>query len=75
MILKALDLREKSETELEEELTKLKAELFQTKMNFHARKTENHSAMREMKKSIARILTILKDKREAASQEGETNNA
>lgn len=72
MILKTLDLRDKSEAELNEELAKLKADLFQAKMNFHARKMENHSSLREMKKSIARILTILKEKQEAA-EEGEAN--
>lgn len=62
MILKAIDLREKSEAELNEELEKLRKELFESKMKFHSRNLENTSAMRELKKSIARIQTILTEK-------------
>jgi large subunit ribosomal protein L29 len=62
MILKAIDLREKSEAELNEELEKLRKELFESKMKFHSRNLENTSAMREMKKSIARIQTVLTEK-------------
>lgn len=60
MILKAKDLVEKSETELQEELAKLRKDLFESKMSFYSRKLENISSMREIRKSIARILTILK---------------
>lgn len=59
MILKANDLREKTEAELQEQLEDLRKELFTAKMDFHARKLENHSSLREFKKSIARIQTIL----------------
>ena len=37
MILKAIDLREKSEVELREELEKLRRELFESRMKFHSR--------------------------------------
>ena len=60
MIVKVKDLIDKTEVELKEELSSLQDKLFETKMSFHARKLENTSAMREMRKSIARILTILK---------------
>lgn len=66
MILKALDLREKSEAELNEELEKLRKELFESKMKFHSRRLENTSSMRELKKSIARIQTVIAEKSKEA---------
>jgi large subunit ribosomal protein L29 len=65
MILKATDLREKSETELKEELEKLRRDLFESRMKFHSRRLENTSSLRELKKSIARIQTVLAQKKEA----------
>lgn len=62
MILKALDLREKTEVELYEELEKLRKELFEAKMKFHSRNLENTSSIRELKKSIARIQSVLTEK-------------
>lgn len=70
MILKAKDLVEKTEKELYEELESLRKQLFEAKMDFHARRLENSSAMRELKKSIARVLTVLQNKQD---QEEETN--
>ena len=67
MILKALDLREKSEAELNEDLETLRKDLFEAKMKFHSRNLENTSSMREMKKSIARIQTVLTEKAEASA--------
>lgn len=58
MILKTKDLRTKSEAELNEELTNLRKELFEARMSFHARKLENSSLMKNLRKSIAKILTI-----------------
>ena len=66
MILKALDLREMTEAELKEELDKLRRELFESKMKFHSRRLENTSSMRELKKSIARIQTVLMEKSKEA---------
>jgi large subunit ribosomal protein L29 len=67
MILKAKDLRDKTIAELKEELEDLRKQLFTSRMDFHARRLENSSAMREIKKSVARILTVIKEK------EGEAN--
>ena len=66
MILKAVDLMEKSEVELTQELEKLRKDLFEAKMNFHARRLENTSSMREMRRSIARIQTVLAQKAKEA---------
>jgi large subunit ribosomal protein L29 len=62
MILKVKDLINKTDTELNEELNSLKDKLFETRMSFHARKLENTNAMRQLKKSIARILTIVRSR-------------
>lgn len=62
MILKAIELREKSESELREELEKVRKELFESKMKFHSRNLENTSSLRELKKSIARIQIVLTEK-------------
>lgn len=62
MIVKAKDLVEKTEAELYEELESLRKQLFEAKMDFHARRLENSSLMRELKKSIARVLTVIREK-------------
>ncbi|MBT6843813.1 MAG: 50S ribosomal protein L29 [Candidatus Melainabacteria bacterium] len=62
MILKSKDIRDKTTVELQEELVKLRKELFESKMSFHSRKLENTSTINQLKKSIARILTIITEK-------------
>jgi large subunit ribosomal protein L29 len=62
MILKTKDLIEKSQKDLNEQLADLRKELFTTKMAFHARKLENTSTLKQLKRSIARIQTILTQK-------------
>jgi len=62
MILKTKDLIEKSEKDLNEQLADLRKELFTAKMAFHSRKLENTSTLKQLKRSIARIQTILKQK-------------
>jgi large subunit ribosomal protein L29 len=64
MILKSKDLREKSIKDLQEELKGLRKQLFESKMSNYSRNLENISSLREFKKSIARILTILKQKKQ-----------
>jgi large subunit ribosomal protein L29 len=62
MILKAKKLIEMTVEELNVELDSLYTNLFDVKMALHSRKLENISSLRELKKSIARIKTILKQK-------------
>ena len=62
MLLKTKDLREKSVEDLKKELEDLYNEQFESRMTFHARKLENVSSLKETRKSIARILTIIKEK-------------
>lgn len=64
MLLKAKDLRDKSVEDLKSELETLYNDLFEAKMSLHSRKLENLSSIKEIKKSIARIYTIIKEKEE-----------
>lgn len=67
MILKAKKLSEMTVEELNNELNSLYGALFDAKMALHSRKLENISSLKEMKKSIARIKTILKQKEATAN--------
>ncbi len=62
-MLKVKDLREKTLEELGEELSSLQKELLQHRLAFHARNLENTCAMRNVKKSISRVLTIIGQKK------------
>ena len=64
MLLKAKDLRDKSVDELKSELKTLYNDLFEAKMALHSRKLENLSSIREIKKSVARFYTVIKEKEE-----------
>ena len=64
MLLKAKDLRDKSVDELKSELKTLYNDLFEAKMALHSRTLENLSSIREIKKSVARIYTVIKEKEE-----------
>jgi large subunit ribosomal protein L29 len=64
MLVKTKELREKSEADLLEELVALRKQLFEARMSFHARKLENTASMLNLRKSIARILTVIKEKKE-----------
>jgi large subunit ribosomal protein L29 len=68
MLLKAKDLREKDLKDLKTELDDLYNELFEAKMSFHARKLENVSSLKETKKSIARILTVIAEKEQTKDE-------
>lgn len=67
MILKAKKLSEMTVEELNSELNSLYEALFDAKMALHSRKLENVSSLKEMKKSIARIKTILSQKEATAN--------
>ncbi len=59
--MKASELRELSTDELEHKLSELKAQLFTLKMKKFI-SLENPLKIRHIKKDIARILTILKER-------------
>lgn len=59
---KPQDLRTLTPTELNEKLLSLKKELFEMRGKATAEKVEKPSRIRQSRKEIARILTLLKEK-------------
>lgn len=59
------DLRSKSEAELNNELTDAKKELFNLRFQNATNQLDNTSRIREVKKNIARIQTMITEKRMA----------
>ena len=58
--MKASEIRELSNAELNEKLTALKAELFILRFQHAINQLENPMRMKEVKKDIARIKTVLR---------------
>ena len=58
--MKASEIRELSNAELNEKLTALKAELFNLRIQHAINQLENPMRMKEVKKDIARIKTVLR---------------
>ncbi len=74
MLLKTKDLRDKSITELNDELASLKEQLFKARMQLKSRQLENNSLLKALRTSIARINTLITEKEIiAAFEEGEIN--
>lgn len=62
MEMKANKIREMSSNELEQKLTELKGELFNLRFQMATGQLENPMRVKDVKKSIARIKTILKER-------------
>ena len=60
--MKASELREFSIPELKEKLSELREELFNLRFLKSIHKLENPMRIRQVKRDIARILTILREK-------------
>ena len=58
--MKTSEIRELSNAELNEKLTALKAELFNLRFQHAINQLENPMRMKEVKKDIARIKTVLR---------------
>ena len=58
--MKASEIRELSNAELNEKLTELKEELFNLRFQHATNQLENPMRMKEVKKDIARIKTVLR---------------
>ena len=58
--MKASEIRELSNAELNEKLTALKVELFNLRFQHAINQLENPMRMKEVKKDIARIKTVLR---------------
>ena len=65
--MKADDLRTKSEDELKDSLFDLKKEAFNLRFQKASGQLGNTSRVRQVRRDIARIKTVLRDKRQAAS--------
>jgi len=58
--LEIKDIREKSQKELERNLSELRNKLARIRFDISAKQVKNHREIRKIKKSIARILTHLR---------------
>jgi large subunit ribosomal protein L29 len=73
--VKAFDLRELTALELEDKLAETKAELFNLRFQLATNQLDDASRIREVRKDVARILTVMREQeiqawRESA-EEGE----
>ncbi|NLD46901.1 MAG: 50S ribosomal protein L29 [Clostridiaceae bacterium] len=60
--MKAKEIREKTQDELVKELGELKSELFKLRFQHATNQLDNPMKLKDVKKSIARIKTILKER-------------
>ena len=65
--MKAEDLRTKSADELQDSLVGLRKEQFNLRFQQASGQLENTARVRQVRRNIARIKTILRDKQQAAS--------
>ena len=65
--MKASDLRGKTPDELKESLMNLRKEQFNLRFQQASGQLENTARVRQVRRDIARIKTILRDKQQAAS--------
>ncbi|MGD1878443.1 MAG: 50S ribosomal protein L29 [Kiloniellaceae bacterium] len=65
--MKAEDMRTKSADELKESLLGLRKEQFNLRFQKASGQLENTARVRQVRRDIARIKTILRDKQQAAS--------
>lgn len=60
--MKASEIREKTQVELEKEEKELKAELFKLRFQLATNQLENPMKLRDVKKSIAQVKTIIRER-------------
>ncbi|HHT70525.1 MAG: 50S ribosomal protein L29 [bacterium] len=60
--MKAKELRELTDNELQEKLSNFKEELFNLRFQLATRQLDNPMRLREVRKSIARIKTVLHER-------------
>ncbi len=66
--MKAKELRELSIPELKERVAKLREELMNLRFQKAIHRLENPMRIRQVRREIARVLTILKEKESSANQ-------
>ena len=67
--MKASEIRELSNAELNEKLTALKAELFNLRFQHATGQLENTARLKAVKSDIARMYTVLRERELGISQE------
>ena len=65
--MKASEARELSDKELQDRIRELKEELFNLRFQMATGQLENNMRLREVRKSIARIKTVLRERELAAT--------
>ena len=60
--MKASEIREKSQVELQKELSDLKSELFKIRFQLATNQLDNPMKLKDVKKSIARVKTIMRQR-------------
>ncbi|MDA0961558.1 MAG: 50S ribosomal protein L29 [Proteobacteria bacterium] len=66
--MNASELRDKTPDQLREELVKLKKEAFNLRFQQATGQIENTARMRTVRRSVARVMTVLNEKAAAAAQ-------
>lgn len=69
--MKAFDLRELTADELQDKLAETKAELFNLRFQLATNQLDDASRIREVRKDVARILTVLREQEIQAWREQE----
>ena len=60
--LKVNEMRDKTQEELQKELNELKSELFKLRFQLVTNQLENPMKLKDVKKAIARVKTILRER-------------
>ena len=68
--MKAVDLRAKSEDELKDQLVDLRKEAFNLRFQATSGQLANTTRVREVRRDIARVRTILGGRKDSGSKEG-----
>jgi large subunit ribosomal protein L29 len=68
---KGAELREADDAELETRLAEAKQELFNLRFQIVTGQLDNSARLREVRRDIARILTVLREKEIQAAEAGE----
>ncbi|OGO80495.1 MAG: 50S ribosomal protein L29 [Clostridiales bacterium GWC2_40_7] len=60
--MKASEMRDKTQAELQKELSELKSELFKLRFQLVTNQLENPMKLKDVKKAIARVQTIIRER-------------
>ena len=60
--MKANELRERTQLELQKELSELKSELFKLRFQLATNQLENPMKLKDVKRSIARVKTVIRER-------------